>query len=109
MGKQIHERTLGSKWATDKRETYGRIQGRKGMALRKARLSREPLCRHCKAKGKTTLAVTVDHIKPLAQGGQDIDENCQSICLSCHEAKTAKDMGYKERIAIGVDGWPVAQ
>jgi hypothetical protein len=40
-----------------RRNNHGRIQGRRGVALRKARLAREPLCRDCKAKGNYTEAV----------------------------------------------------
>ena len=75
------------------RADHGRIRGRKGVALRLARLHAEPLCRLCKRKGKTTLAVTVDHIIPLADGGLDIDDNCQSLCQPCHDAKTSNEVG----------------
>jgi len=68
-----------------------RIRGRKGVALRKARLATEPLCRHCKAEGITTVATEVDHIKPLSLGGEDIDTNCQSLCYQHHIEKTALD------------------
>lgn len=67
----------------------GRIRGRKGQRLRKDRLAREPLCRHCLASGRTVLATTVDHIIALAFGGTDTDDNCQSLCDECHAVKTA--------------------
>ncbi|MGV1682926.1 HNH endonuclease [Sphingopyxis sp. NJF-3] len=70
-----------------------RIRGRKGVELRKRRLRAEPLCRMCKAEGIIRQADVVDHIKPLGQGGEDIDENCQSLCHAHHDAKTASEGG----------------
>lgn len=90
-----------------KRNNHGRIQGRRGVAIRTARLQREPLCRDCKAKGIYTEAVTPDHIVPLALGGTDTDDNIQCLCGPCHDRKTAKDLGYTEKKTFGLDGWPL--
>lgn len=68
-----------------------RIRGRRGVEMRKRRLAREPLCRMCKAEGKIKQADVVDHITPLAAGGEDMDENCQSLCHDHHDAKTATE------------------
>lgn len=103
----VRHNTAG--WSKGKRETHGRIQGRAGMALRARRLANEPLCRICRDKGVTRAATTPDHIKPLALGGTDTDDNIQCLCQSCHEIKTADDLGYKPKMKIGVDGWPIAE
>ena len=87
-----------------------RIRGRKGVALRKARLAAEPLCRRCKERGLVTAATTVDHIVPLALGGEDTDENCRSLCDECHKIVTAEQFGHrapKQRISL--DGWPAEE
>lgn len=84
-----------------------RIRGRKGVKLRKARLRAEPLCRDCKANGIIRAAVTPDHIKPLAQGGTDTDDNIRCLCAECHRKRTAEQFGYRRRRQISVDGWPV--
>jgi 5-methylcytosine-specific restriction protein A len=39
-------------------------------------------------------AVDIDHIIPLAQGGQDIPSNVQCLCRPCHKAKTRDDFGF---------------
>jgi 5-methylcytosine-specific restriction protein A len=39
--------------------------------------------------------VDIDHIKPLALGGEDVEENVQALCKSCHKAKTAMDFGKR--------------
>ena len=82
-----------------------RIRGRKSQARRKALLEREPLCRHCKAKGITRAATIADHIVALVNGGPDTEDNLQPLCRACSDAKTNDDLGRKP--AIGVDGWPL--
>lgn len=77
--------------SSPKRQNYGRIQGRAGVAIRERRLAQEPRCRECLRQGRTTEATTIDHIIPLSQGGKDEDDNCQALCLGCHAAKTARE------------------
>ena len=36
-------------------------------------------------------AVTVDHIKPVAQGGTHAHDNLAAICTPCHDAKTQRE------------------
>lgn len=60
--------------------------------LRRAHLSREPLCVGCKAKGRLRPANTVDHITPISEGGPAFPghDGLTSYCHSCHSAKTAR-------------------
>jgi 5-methylcytosine-specific restriction endonuclease McrA len=51
--------------------------------------------------------VELDHIEPLHAGGLDIPTNRQGLCEECHKAKTIKDLGYKKKERIGLDGYPV--
>ncbi|QNE73990.1 HNH endonuclease [Streptomyces finlayi] len=37
----------------------------------------------------------IDHVVPLAKGGEDVDENVQALCKLCHKAKTAMDFGKR--------------
>jgi 5-methylcytosine-specific restriction protein A len=39
--------------------------------------------------------VDVDHVKPLALGGEDIDGNVQVLCKRCHKTKTRADFPSK--------------
>ena len=74
-----------------------RIRGRKGQAIRAAHLAGEPLCRMCRAEGKVTIAVMVDHITPLAEGGAEAPENRQSLCGRHDKDKTAADVKRGQR------------
>lgn len=49
----------------------------------------EPMCRHCAAEGVDRVAVDVDHIVPLDQGGDPWSRaNLQPLCKSHHSIKT---------------------
>lgn len=87
--------------------TTPRIRGRRLQRIRQQQLAANPLCEHCKAKGIITLAKEVDHIKPLSKGGTDTPDNRQNLCVACHKAKTRRDMGYRDKPTIGLDGWPL--
>jgi 5-methylcytosine-specific restriction protein A len=85
-----------------------RIRGRRAVALRKRRLYNEPLCRMCKAEGRTTIATVPDHIVPLAKGGEDVDSNIRCLCAKHHDQVTREEFGHRKRVTIGADGWPVS-
>jgi 5-methylcytosine-specific restriction protein A len=88
--------------------TPGRLRGRKAVERRRLYLLRNPLCLICKREGKVTMATEVDHIIPLFKGGKDCYEtNGQPICNHHHSIKSLEDMGYKKRVTIGEDGFPV--
>ena len=87
-----------------------RIRGRKWMAIRSRIMARDcNLCQSCKKQGKLTLATEIDHIKALANGGSNDDDNLVAICASCHETKTNDDLGYKPKVTTGLDGWPIPE
>ena len=85
-----------------------RLRGRAGQEARRRRADQHPLCVACLAQGLVTPTVEIDHVLALKDGGTDTDDNVQGLCAGCHAAKTARDMGYRQRIEIGLDGWPVA-
>jgi 5-methylcytosine-specific restriction protein A len=71
-----------------------RIRGRKGQQIRKRRLARtKGLCEHCLEQGRTRLATIVNHKTPLAQGGEDVDENTENLCDRCDVEVTAQQFG----------------
>jgi 5-methylcytosine-specific restriction enzyme A len=88
-------------------EPTPRMRGYGWMKRRLRWLMAHPLCVACLRQGMTTLAEEIDHVIPLHKGGADSESNFQSLCVTCHKAKTAKDMGWVWRPPIGVDGWPL--
>lgn len=56
-------------------------------------LASEPLCRLCYfAHGRLTIAAQVDHILPMAAGGERLERtNLQPLCLSDHKAKNGAE------------------
>lgn len=91
-----------------------RIAGKRLQRLRKRHFQLFPLCGKCEEQGRVCLATQLDHIIPLEFGGLDFDrdggKNRQGLCSACHDEKTRKDRGLKERApAIGLDGFPLLQ
>lgn len=80
-------------WATSNNSTPSeRGYGYSWTKIRKQALIRDGyLCVVCSNKGLLTKATEVDHILNKAQGGDDDIDNLQSICSSCHKAKTSKE------------------
>ncbi len=78
--------------------------GRDWRPLRDEVLAAEPLCRRCRAAGRTAAAELVDHVIPVEIAPQRrLDpKNLQPLCRPCHGEKTAEDRArYRQEIA----GW----
>lgn len=59
---------------------------------RAAYLREHPLCEQCLRVRLTVVAAMVDHIVPMSDGGDKLDDdNLQSLCWSCHEVKKARE------------------
>lgn len=95
-------------WKHDKRSRHERGYGAAWDKLRRRVLIRDKhLCQPCLRVQRVTPAREVDHITPKAQGGTDDESNLQSICPTCHRAKTATDNGAKPRLQFDARGWPI--
>lgn len=84
----------GGGWsATSTKSTTERGYGYAWQVKRKRILTRDcGLCQPCMRRGHVTPNCnTVDHIVNQAKGGGDNDENLQTICKTCHTAKTAAE------------------
>jgi 5-methylcytosine-specific restriction protein A len=55
------------------------------------------LCQECRRRGRTTVGHPVDHIVPLWAGGSDEDSNKETLCMDCHDAKTAREAATRAR------------
>jgi hypothetical protein len=60
-------------------------------------LRRNPICIGHPRGECFAPATTVDHIKPIADGGAALDaDNLQSFCASCHGRKTRDDLARRK-------------
>ncbi len=59
--------------------------------LRLVKLAQHPVCQICERRGLTVEANTVDHIKPISQGGAPYPalSGLMALCARCHNEKTA--------------------
>jgi 5-methylcytosine-specific restriction protein A len=77
---------------TGKGSRHKRGYGAQWVKLREFILRRDRyLCQACLKDNRYTEATHVDHITPKAKGGTDDDDNLQSLCRPCHEAKTTRE------------------
>jgi 5-methylcytosine-specific restriction protein A len=85
-----------------------RIEGRRRGEIKRLMTLQDPWCVMCVARKaqEPRLGVELDHVVALVNGGQDAPSNMQLLCKPCHRDKTAKDMGFKPRPRIGLDGYP---
>lgn len=49
-------------------------------------------CRHC-GKQLTRFTTTLDHVHPVAEGGDNSAENLVTACLSCNSRKNSRPLG----------------
>lgn len=82
----------------------GRLRGRKATARRLRLWAKSPLCAMCGKLTEYPNGFQLDHIVPLHKGGPDEDENLQILHIDCHDKKTMKDLGYKERLEFDAQG-----
>jgi 5-methylcytosine-specific restriction protein A len=90
--------------------THDQLYGRRWRAARAGHLRNHPLCVMCKADGRTTEAVIVDHVTPH-RGDQKLfwnKSNWQSLCKTHHDAtKQRMEHGNVEvDHGCNVDGIP---
>ena len=74
----------------DRHERYGNTWQK----IRLRYIHAHPLCETCKRKGKYVQAKLEHHIKPIAEGGTNAEENLMSLCVSCHEKIHKRKKSY---------------
>jgi 5-methylcytosine-specific restriction protein A len=72
-----------------------RLTGNTLQKIRREKLLANPACERCINQGIVTPAVEVDHIVPLWAGGKESDSNRQSLCTTCHQAKTKREASIR--------------
>lgn len=93
--------TAGQRIATlapQRPDTVQRKRGYAGVKDRERIRKRDcGLCQECKRQGRTTVGHPVDHIIPLWAGGSDDDSNKETLCIPCHDVKTAREAKERTR------------
>ena len=82
------------------------IRSARWQRLRAQHLKAHPLCEHCKAKGRTTLATEVHHIVKCHDDPwlQHDPNNIVSLCRPCHAPMQGNDhRGYSREMSA--DGY----
>lgn len=75
---------------------HGQVYGTRHRQWRTMVLARHPIC--CDPSGCEEASVVADHIVALADGGDWSLENGAGLCVSHHNAKTAREQhGRKKR------------
>ena len=92
-----------------KMDKVKRIRGRALQRMREAHFRHNPLCVMCLEQGRITAAVQLDHILALHLDGTETADNRQGLCADCHTEKSKLERGhtYKQKLTIGIDGWPI--
>ena len=87
-----HRKPKEARWSDDGLSADERGYDFRWRKLRAMYLRNHPLCALCEERGEVKAAAMVDHIVPIRKGGARLsEENLQSLCVSCHLIKTAKD------------------
>lgn len=65
--------------------------------LRNLKRHLNPLCEKCAELGLIVPFHTIDHIKPISEGGEALNiDNLQTLCRQCHAIKTGKETAKRQ-------------
>jgi len=85
--KEVGDRVQAAGTRSEKRMTGRRLQQRRLRVW-----SQDPHCVDCGRVTAWPAGFELDHVVPLAEGGEDSDENSSVRCLPCHWSKTQRDL-----------------
>jgi 5-methylcytosine-specific restriction endonuclease McrA len=88
MREYERERSRRRRADPDRGQRVAIYHKKKWLTTRKKVLASDPICRVCGQR----LSTEVDHVVPLAQGGDPWDlDGLQGICGPCHWEKSARE------------------
>lgn len=97
----MSRKPYGNSKTADKRVTGRALQTRNS----RVKLRDQYTCQECRRLFLPD-ELQIDHKVTLAAGGTESDDNLQSLCEPCHEAKSLRERGCKPKIGCGIDGYP---
>ena len=69
------------------------------LKLRNYKRSINPICESCAKLDLIIPFNTIDHIKPISEGGEALSlDNLQTLCKQCHAIKTGKETSKRKHI-----------
>jgi 5-methylcytosine-specific restriction protein A len=69
------------------------------LKLRNYKRLLNPICESCENLGLIIPFNTIDHIKPISEGGEPLDlNNLQTLCRQCHAIKTGKETAKRKHM-----------
>lgn len=77
-------------------------------ALRFEALRRDGFaCTYCGARASTEVQLQVDHVVPVALGGQDVASNLVTACADCNRGKAGRHLGeeFSEQVDEDAARW----
>jgi len=100
--KRDQERHRSQRRRADRADRWHFYNSMPWRKLRAWFLQQHPLCAECQRSGRVAAAEQVDHVIPLAEGGAALDSaNLQALCMSCHSAKTARELHRQGKFSGG--------
>jgi 5-methylcytosine-specific restriction protein A len=69
------------------------------LKLRNYKRLLNPICESCESLGLIIPYHTIDHIKPISEGGEALSlDNLQTLCKQCHAIKTGKETSKRKHM-----------
>jgi 5-methylcytosine-specific restriction protein A len=69
------------------------------LKLRNYKRLLNPICESCESLGLIIPYHTIDHIKPISEGGEALSlDNLQTLCKQCHAIKTGKETAKRKHM-----------
>ena len=85
---EAHRAQMSGEYNKYKRDPEtGRRYDRRWRKIRDEYAAKHPFCEECFKNKRLTKTQIVHHIKPLAEGGTNTEDNFEALCWSCHNKK----------------------
>ncbi|MER5258545.1 HNH endonuclease signature motif containing protein [Streptomyces sp. NPDC002855] len=91
---KAYENTRSRQSHRKRRAAIARGQNAAAITRKALRKAGQGQCVRCLGVYRASL-IDVDHVTPLAKGGEDVASNVQLLCKTCHKRKTAEDFDHK--------------
>ncbi len=76
--------------------------------IRKAQLTKRPVCERCRKRGRVTIATVCHHVDRDSKANPEtfFAGPFESLCAPCHDSDAQGEEARGYSTAIDADGWP---